>query len=222
MSMEMRTSCRRRAAIHGRSIFARGSNWGSPDIFPGRAGADTYRPLLALARDAHFNLLRCWGGAPAPKESFFERCDVLGLFVWQEFPLACNRYPDTPGYLADLDRESRAIIRRVRQHPCLALWCGGNELFNAWSGMDDQSLALRLLNRRGARHGWRRIYPAPLRRRPSGMGVQLPPEPEVGARAEGRDASDEHLTRLPYFLRVARGLRPVAALKAAEKCWLDA
>ena len=133
--------------LNGRRLFARGSNWVAPGIFPGRIDAGTYRPLLTLARDAHFNLLRCWGGAPVSKESFFEQCDALGLLVWQEFPLACNCYPDTPAYLADLDRESRAIIRRVRRHPCLALWCGGNELFNAWSGMDDQSLALRLLNR---------------------------------------------------------------------------
>ena len=28
----------------------------------------------------------------------------------------------------------------------MALWCGGNELFNSWSGMTDQSIALRLLN----------------------------------------------------------------------------
>lgn len=133
--------------LNGRRIFARGANWVNPDIFHGRITAETYRPLLALARDGHFNLLRCWGGAPVSRESFFEQCDELGLLVWQEFPLACNPYPDDPDYLAALDRESRAIIRRVRQHPCLAIWCGGNELFNAWSGMDDQSLALRLLNR---------------------------------------------------------------------------
>lgn len=133
--------------LNGRVIFGRGSNWVNPDIFHGRVTAETYRPLLALAREAHFNLLRCWGGAPVAKESFFEQCDTLGLLVWQEFPLACNAYPDDHAYLDLLDRESRAIIRRLRQHPCLALWCGGNELFNAWSGMDDQSLPLRLLNR---------------------------------------------------------------------------
>lgn len=133
--------------LNGRRLFALGTNWINPDIFPGRITAETYRPLLALARDANFNLLRCWGGAPVAKESFFGQCDALGLLVWQEFPLACNRYPDEPAYLADLDRESRAILRRVRQHPCLALWCGGNELFNSWGGMDDQSHALRLLGR---------------------------------------------------------------------------
>lgn len=133
--------------LNGRRIFARGSNWVCPEIFPGITTAETYKPLLTLARDAHFNLLRAWGGAAAPKDTFFEQCDELGLLVWQEFPLACNDYPDDPAYLADLDRESRAIIRRVRQHPSLAMWCGGNELFNAWGGMDDQSHPLRLLNR---------------------------------------------------------------------------
>lgn len=133
--------------LNGRVVFAKGTNWVNPEVFHGTITADTYRPLLDLARDAHFNLLRCWGGAPVAKTAFFEQCDALGLLVWQEFPLACNPYPDTPDYLALLDQESRAIIRRVRQHPCLGLWVGGNELFNAWSGMDDQGLPLRLLNR---------------------------------------------------------------------------
>jgi beta-mannosidase len=133
--------------LNGLVIFAKGSNWVCPDIFHGRVDAETYCPLLGLARDAHFNLLRCWGGAAAPKEAFFDGCDALGLLAWQEFPLACNLYPDDATYLALLDQESRALIRRVRQHPCLGIWSGGNELFNAWSRMTDQSLPLRLLNR---------------------------------------------------------------------------
>jgi beta-mannosidase len=133
--------------VNGRRIFVKGSNWVSPEIFPGLVTADTYRPLVQLACDAHFNLLRAWGGAPVPKEAFFNFCDESGLLVWQEFPLACNPYPDDAGYLQVLDQESRSIIRRVRRHPCLALWSGGNELFNSWSGMDDQALPLRLLNR---------------------------------------------------------------------------
>lgn len=132
--------------LNGRVIFAKGSNWVNSDIFPARVAA-TVEPLVRLAREANFNLLRCWGGAIVNPEAFFEWCDDLGLLVWQEFPLACNNYPDDPAYLGVLDQESRSIIRRVRQHPCLGIWCGGNELFNSWSGMTDQSLALRLLNR---------------------------------------------------------------------------
>jgi beta-mannosidase len=133
--------------INGRSIFAKGSNWVAPDIFPGTLDAGRLEPLLRLARATHFNLLRCWGGAAVMSEAFFELADELGLMIWQEFTLACNRYPDDPDYLAVANRESRSILRRVRPHPCVVLWCGGNELFNNWSGMDDQSLALRLLDR---------------------------------------------------------------------------
>ncbi|MEP7052638.1 MAG: hypothetical protein ABJB12_19880, partial [Pseudomonadota bacterium] len=133
--------------VNGRVIFARGSNWVCPEIFPGKISAETYRPLLELARDAHFNLLRTWGGAIVNKQSFYEICDEFGILVWTEFTLACNLYDGEGEYLRVLDQESRSIIRRVRQHACHALWCGGNELFNAWSGMTDQSLALRLLNK---------------------------------------------------------------------------
>jgi beta-mannosidase len=132
--------------VNGRRIFAKGSNWVSPDIFPGRINADTYRPLLALAKDAHFNLLRCWGGAIVQKDAFFEQCDELGLMVWQEFPLSCMRY-EGEHYLKVLDQESRSIIHQLRGHACVAFWCGGNELFNNWSGMTEQDLPIRLLNR---------------------------------------------------------------------------
>lgn len=86
------------------------------------------------------------GGGIVNPEAFYELCDELGLLVWTEFPLACLPYEDDPDYLRVLEQESTAIIRRISQHASQALWCGGNELFNAWSGMTDQSLALRLLN----------------------------------------------------------------------------
>jgi beta-mannosidase len=133
--------------INGRSIFAKGSNWVNPDIFPGRVTTDTYRQLLQAAHDANFNMLRCWGGAPVQKDGFFDICDELGIMIWQEFPLACGRYEAEQNYLQVLNQESRSIICRLRSHACLVMWCGGNELFNSWSRMTDQDLALRLLNR---------------------------------------------------------------------------
>ena len=69
-----------------------------------------------------------------------------GILVWQEFPLACNNYEDDADYLKILKQEAESIVRRIRAHPSLAMWSGGNELFNSWSGMTEQSLALRLLN----------------------------------------------------------------------------
>ena len=133
--------------VNGREIFARGANWVPPSMFPGTVGADTYRPLRDLVAGAHLNFLRLWGGGFANKESFLELCAERGIMLWQEFPLACNDYEGTPAYLALLDRESRSIILRLRRQTALAVWCGGNELFNAWSRMTPQSAPLRLLDR---------------------------------------------------------------------------
>jgi beta-mannosidase len=133
--------------INGRAIFAKGSNWVGPDIFPGRITTETYQPLVQAAHDANFNMLRCWGGAPVQKEGFFDLCDENGIMVWQEFPLACGNYEGNPAYLRVLDQESRSIITRLRSHASIVIWCGGNELFNNWSRMTDQDPALRLLNR---------------------------------------------------------------------------
>ena len=132
--------------LNGRKIFCKGTNWVNPEIFPGIITRERYNGLLSLAKEANFNILRVWGGGILNKESFFDLCDEKGILVWQEFPLACNNYPDDEHYLKILKQESASIINRVKKHPSLAFWCGGNELFNAWGGMSEQSLALRLLN----------------------------------------------------------------------------
>ncbi|MFA6127876.1 MAG: hypothetical protein WC699_11265 [Bacteroidales bacterium] len=132
--------------INGRRIFCRGTNWVNPEVFPGIITAGRYGELIDRAVELNFNIFRVWGGGIVNKESFFDLCDQKGVLVWQEFPLACNNYPDDPAYLKILEQESASIIARLRKHPSMALWSGGNELFNSWSGMNDQSLALRLLN----------------------------------------------------------------------------
>ena len=116
--------------LNGRRIFAKGSNWVCPELFPGTVDAARYETLIGIAAETHFNMLRSWGGGIVNKDAFFECCDRRGIMVWQEFPLSCNCYPDDPEYLAVLEREAAAIIRRLRRHPSLAVWCGGNELFN--------------------------------------------------------------------------------------------
>ena len=133
--------------INGRRIFAKGSNWVNAQVFPGEMCEDNYRELLTLVKNANMNILRIWGGGFVNKESFFDLCDEMGIMVWQEFPLSCTEYPDNDGYLAVLEKEATAIVRRLRTHPCVVLWCGGNELFNNWSLMTDQHHALRLLDK---------------------------------------------------------------------------
>jgi beta-mannosidase len=116
--------------VNGRRVFLRGANWVPASLFPGQVTADDYQALLDLARQANMNALRVWGGGLREKEAFYDLCDRMGLLVWQEFPIACaflTRYPQSDDYLALVDREARAIVRTLRHHPSVALWCGGNE-----------------------------------------------------------------------------------------------
>ena len=133
--------------LNNRRIFCKGSNWVNPELFWGDITTERYEELIRLAKECHMNIFRMWGGAGTPKKSFYEICDREGILLWQEFVLACNEYIGIPHYMGVLKREAGAMIRKFRSHACLAFWCGGNELFNGWSGMDEQSLPLRLLNK---------------------------------------------------------------------------
>lgn len=116
--------------INGRRVYARGANWVPADVLPGRVDKDDYRALLSLARQANMNMVRVWGGGLREKRAFYDVCDRLGILVWQEFPLACaflGRFPRSPEYLRLVERESEAIVRDLRAHPSVVLWCGGNE-----------------------------------------------------------------------------------------------
>ncbi len=133
--------------INNRRIFCKGSNWVNPELFWGDITDELYETQIKLAKDCHMNIFRMWGGAGSPKKSFYDICDRYGILIWQEFMLACNEYIDIGNYMQVLESEATGIILKFRHHPCLAFWCGGNELFNSWSGMDDQSHPLRLLNK---------------------------------------------------------------------------
>lgn len=133
--------------LNGRKIFLKGSNYLTPDIFTGTVTKKHYRKQIELAKDCNMNILRCWGGCGCQGEDFYDLCDELGIMVWVEFPLACNNYRDDEHYLSVLEAEGKEILLRLREHPSIAFYCGGNELFNGWSKMTEQHLALRLLDK---------------------------------------------------------------------------
>lgn len=133
--------------LNGRRIFGKGSNYVPTEIFYSRMTRQVYYDTLKCALDCNMNLLRLWGGGLVNREPFFELCDEMGLMVWQEFTMSCNVYPDKPELLDVIEKESISVIKRLKSHPCVVLWCGGNELFNGWSGMTNQSHPLRLLDK---------------------------------------------------------------------------
>lgn len=124
--------------VNGEPVFLRGANWQTPDIFPGLVDASRYRTLCEAAAGTNLNLLRLWGGGIVEDDCFYEICSELGLLVWQDFHFASGRYPQEAAFLEEIRMESADIIRRLRHHTCLAIWCGDNEhdMIDADSGRD--------------------------------------------------------------------------------------
>ncbi|MFA6457483.1 MAG: sugar-binding domain-containing protein, partial [Bacteroidota bacterium] len=113
--------------VNGEKIFCKGADWIPSDSFIPRIPETTYDRLLTLARDANMNMVRVWGGGIYEQELFYNLCDKLGLLVWQDFMFACGEYPQTPWFLSLVKKEAEHVIKRLRNHPSLAVWCGNNE-----------------------------------------------------------------------------------------------
>jgi beta-mannosidase len=116
--------------LNGRPEFIRGANWVPLDALPGRLRRSDYEPMITMAREAGINLLRVWGGGLREKKAFYDLCDEQGILVWQEFPLAClllGHLPRSARFRDLLAQEGKSIVRQLRNHPSVILWCGGNE-----------------------------------------------------------------------------------------------
>lgn len=114
--------------VNGISIFAMGATYVPQDCLLGRVNEQRTRKLLEDCVAANYNTVRVWGGGYYPDDYFYDICDELGLLVWQDLMFSCASYELTPDFQENISAEVTDIIRRIRHHACLALWCGNNEL----------------------------------------------------------------------------------------------
>jgi beta-mannosidase len=118
-----------RFVLNGVPLFVRGANWVPPSPFVNSVELRVYRDLVLRAREGNLTMLRVWGGGIYERDDFYSACDELGVLVWQDFMFACVDYPgDSESFHAEVDAEARYQVARLRNHPCLALWCGNNEV----------------------------------------------------------------------------------------------
>lgn len=116
--------------INGVPVFCKGANWIPADNFLPRVTKGRYRDLLQKAADANMNMLRIWGGGIYEDEAFYEACDELGIMVWHDFMFACAEYPEEEWFYGQVRAEAEAVVKQLRHHPSIVLWCGNNE--NDW------------------------------------------------------------------------------------------
>ena len=125
--------------VNGHPVHARGANVVPPD-FHDTHNPDRWTKLVTQALGANMNMVRVWGGGVYPPDAFFEACDQSGLLVWQDFMFACTMVPDDPAFVENVRQEALEQVRRLRNHPSLALWCGNNEVERAWASWGWQGM----------------------------------------------------------------------------------
>ncbi|MBO9607523.1 MAG: hypothetical protein J7639_16295 [Paenibacillaceae bacterium] len=112
--------------VNGVPIMCKGSNWVPLDAFHSRDAA-RYEQALDLFRDTESNIVRCWGGNVYEDDAFYNLCDRLGIMVWQDFGMACAVHPQAPSFTDKLLAEAKHVLKKLRNHPSILLWCGDNE-----------------------------------------------------------------------------------------------
>ncbi len=118
--------------VNGEPLFMKGANVIPKDMFLPEVTPERYRRMAEIAAESNMNMLRVWGGGIYESDDFYNACDSLGILVWQDFPFACAFYPWDDDFYDSVRREARDNVRRLRNHPSLAIWCGNNEVDEAW------------------------------------------------------------------------------------------
>ncbi len=126
--------------INGKKIFARGANWIPADSFINNVSDEKLYDLLYKAKACNMNMIRVWGGGYYESDRFYNLCDRLGILVWQDFNFACSPYPfNDKEFLDEVLAEVEDNVLRLKNHACLCLWAGNNEI---------ESMSMAWLNKR--------------------------------------------------------------------------
>jgi beta-mannosidase len=112
-------------AVNDRPFYAKGVCWLTSDdlltLTPEREGW-----MIRAAKASGINLFRLNGGNDLfETEQFYNLCDKNGILVWQELPFTWTAATNIP--LIVWREQLKRSILRLRQHPSLAVYVGGNE-----------------------------------------------------------------------------------------------
>ncbi|MDD3819212.1 MAG: glycoside hydrolase family 2 protein, partial [Actinomycetota bacterium] len=130
--------------VNATPVFAKGANYIIEDNLMSRYSRQRTERLIRDCVKANFNCIRVWGGGIYPDNYFFELCDEYGLIVWQDFMFACAVYPSDKKFIENVKKELEDNIKRIRNHPCVGLWCGNNEIEWIISMFDEKQMAAEL------------------------------------------------------------------------------
>lgn len=125
--------------LNGVPVFNKGANYIPPDSFITRFDDRSLKDLIAAVQFSNMNMVRIWGGGYYGSDELYSLCDKKGVLIWQDFQFACQAYPFfNDDFLENVKKEVAYNVKRLKNHPSLALWCGNNEIEDmhmAWAHM---------------------------------------------------------------------------------------
>ncbi|SDG06123.1 glycoside hydrolase family 2 protein [Mucilaginibacter gossypii] len=122
---------RRKFYVNGKEVHLVGGAW-VPDMMVNRDSA-RYDYEMHLCRNANVNLVRIWGGGVTEPDAFWNAADKYGQMVWSDFWITGDTQgefkgsPDWPLEGNVFIKNVESTIYRIRNHPSLLVWTGGNE-----------------------------------------------------------------------------------------------
>lgn len=144
--------------VNGQSSLLKASTGCQPiccsDLTPLR-----YAWLLDMARNAGFQMLRVWGGGLVGNPRVLPPMQSPWPAAWQDFPL--RQHGTARNCLSKCGkRKLPQNVFRLRNHPSLAVWCGGNE-FNAYAPGNAAPIGIfeRTVVELDGTHAYRRTSP---------------------------------------------------------------
>jgi hypothetical protein len=130
-AVDVKGSYRRDFYVNGQRIHITGGAW-VPDMMLNRDSL-RYDYEFRLCRNSNINLVRIWGGGVTPRDEFWDAADRYGLLVWSDFWVTGDtqgEFKGSPDWPLEGDifiKNVKSTILRIRNHPSLLLWTGGNE-----------------------------------------------------------------------------------------------
>lgn len=117
--------------VNGKPVFIKGANYIPESNFSPNLELSS-RQIVEMAKKANMNMLRIWGGGVYANDILLWECSKSGILIWQDFMFACAMYPGDSSFINNVTEEAEYQVQRLRNHPCLALWCGNNEADEGW------------------------------------------------------------------------------------------
>ena len=119
--------------INNRQIYLRGAGWAPLEGMSHVWDRQRSDRQIALGKQANMNLFRMWAEGSIPPSHWYEACDEQGILVWQDLYFGYGISPfHEPDFRANAEAEIADTIKRLRNHPSIFLWVGGNENLMGW------------------------------------------------------------------------------------------